>query len=224
MMELLGLLMYNMTPVVEPRDQLYYGQWSYCITWHFPVAHFLRTGDLTVMDRLIKWRNLDETQTYYKEKVTQLQQAELHRAHDYLKSRPNPYKKVVSANTIWFYTNTPNDFADIDSIATGKLLSTVVIDVCLPLNTLLRKNPTHKVRTYFKGFYLDSVRRENLKKYFATRANTFRLSPSFRELVYGKRLWTADHFFVDHNDQRDAFLINLACPGIIRKTMPIQAK
>ena len=224
MMELLGLPMYNMTPVVEPRDQLYYGQWSYCITWQFPVAHLLRTGDLAAMDRLIKWRNSNEPLRHYQEKVTQLQQAELYRAHDYLKSRPNPYRKVVSSNTIWFYTNTPDDFATIDSITTGQLVSTVVIDVCLPANTLLRKNPTHKFRTYFQENKLDPTRGENLKKYFITRANTFQLSPTFHKMVYSKYLWIFNHYFVDHDDPGDALLIKLVCPGIIRKTMSIQAK
>ena len=219
MMELLGWLMYNLTPVVVPRDRLYYGQWSYCITWNFPFAQLLRSLDLQIMDRAIHWRN-----SYYKDKVAQPQRAELYRAVDYLKSRPNPYRKVVSSNTIWFYTNTPNDFADIDSIKTGQLVSTVVIDVCLPLNTLLRKNPTHKFRTYFQGKSLDKIRQETLKRYFITRAGTFRLSPSFEQMVHSPRSWIADHFFVDHDDQRDAFLINIACPGIIRKTMPIQAK
>ena len=215
--------MYNLTPVVEKRDRLYYGQWSYCITWRLPFANFLRTLDLTTMDRAIQWRN-STSDNYYKDKVTQTQRAELYRAVDYLKSRPNPYKKVVCSTSIWFYTNTPNDFADINCIKTGKLLSTMVADVCLPLNTLLRKNPTHKFRTYFQGKSLDKIRQETLKQYFITRAGTFRLSPSFEQMVHSPRSWIADHFFVDHDDQRDAFLINIACPGIIRKTMPIQAK
>ena len=219
MMELLGLLMYNLIPVVVPRDGLYYGQWSYCITWHFPFAQLLRSLDLKIMDRAIAWRN-----SYYKDKVAQPQRAELYRAVDYLKSRPNPYRKVVSSNTIWFYTNTPDDFATIDSITTGQLVSTVVIDVCLPANTLLRKNPTHKFRTYFQENRLDPTQGENLKKYFITRANTFRLSPSFHKMVYSKQLWTFNHYFVDHNDPGDALLIKLVCPGIIRKTMSIQAK
>ena len=219
MMELLGLLMYNLTPVVVPRDGLYYGQWSYCITWHFPFAQLLRSLDLKIMDRAIAWRNL-----YYKDKVAQPQRAELYRAVDYLKSRPNPYRKVVSSNTIWFYTNTPDDFATIDSITTGQLVSTVVIDVCLPANTLLRKNPTHKFRTYFQETRLDPTRGENLKKYFITRANTFRLGPSFHKMVYSKYLWIFNHYFVDHDDPGDALLIKLVCPGIIRKTMSIQAK
>ena len=219
MMELLGWPMYNLSPVVVPRDRLYYGQWSYCITWNFPFAQLLRSLDLQIMDRAIHWRN-----SYYKDKITQTQRVELYQAVDYLKSRPNPYRKVVCSNTIWFYTNTPNDFADIDSIKTGQLVSTVVIDVCLPVNTLLRKNPTHKFRTYFQEDRLDSTRRENLKKYFITRANTFRLSPSFDKMVYSKQLWTFNHYFVDHNDPGDALLIQLVCPGIIRKTMLIQAK
>lgn len=219
MMELLEWPVYNFTPVVVPRDRLYYGQWSYCITWNFTFANLLRSLDLKIMDRAIAWRN-----SYYKDKIAQPQRAELYRAVDYLKSRSNPYRKVVSSNTIWFYTNTPNDFADIDSIKTGQLVSTAVIDVCLPLNTLLRKDPTHKFRTYFHEVRLNLTQGENLKKYFVTRANTFRLSPSFCKMVYGKQLWTFNHYFVDHNDPGDALLIKLVCPGIIRKTMLIQAK
>ena len=100
----------------------------------------------------------------------------------------------------------------------------MVIDVCLPLNTLLRKNPTHKFRTYFQEDRLDPTRRENLKKYFITRANTFQLSRSFDKMVYSNQSWTFNHYFVDHNDPGDALLIQLVCPGIVRKTMLIQAK
>jgi hypothetical protein len=47
------------------------------------------------------------------------------------------------------------------------------------------------------------------------------MGPGFKKLVQGKRMWMAANHFVDHNEPNADFLINMAVPGIVRKTLPI---
>jgi hypothetical protein len=34
-------------------------------------------------------------------------------------------------------------------------------------------------------------------------------------------MWLMSNYFVDHNEPRADFLINMAVPGVVRKTLPI---
>ena len=56
------------------------------------------------------------------------------------------------------------------------------------------------------------------------RAGQFRLSPGFRMLVEGKRMWLMDSYFVDHDEPKADLLISMAVPGIVKKTLPIVAR
>jgi hypothetical protein len=43
-------------------------------------------------------------------------------------------------------------------------------------------------------------------------------------LVEGRRMWLMGNYFVDHNEPQADFLINMAVPGIVKKTLPIVAR
>jgi hypothetical protein len=136
----------------------------------------------------------------------------------------NPFKKVVCNNTMWFYTNTPEDFTAVVAHPGTKLIEHKQADVCLPADCVVLNNPQHKFRTYFRERYLDATQRELIKKYFVARADQFRPSPGFKMLLNGHRLWIPSNYFVDHDDENDAVFINIACPRLVRKTLPILAR
>jgi hypothetical protein len=136
----------------------------------------------------------------------------------------NPFKKVVCNNTMWFYTNHPEDFAAVVACPGTKLIEHKQANVSLPADCIMLNTPKNKFRTFFRERFLDDAQRELIKKYFNTRAGQFRAGPGFKQLLNGSRQWIASYYFVDHDDEKDALFINIACPQLVRKTLPIRAR
>jgi hypothetical protein len=141
-----------------------------------------------------------------------------------LLTRKHPYKKVVCGNGLWLYTNNIEDFEDIDTIPTGEILYINQAQVTLTDGAVILKNPQHEYRTYFKERWLSNDELKAMRRYFTTRGDMFRQGPGFAKVVSGHRMWLMNNHFVDHNEPNADFLINMAVPGIVRKTLPIVAR
>jgi hypothetical protein len=141
-----------------------------------------------------------------------------------LLARKHPYKKVVCGNGIWLYTNNLEDFEHIDSIPTGKTLYVNQARVTLSPDAVTLMRPQHQFRTYFRDRWVSDSELTNIRQYFRSRKDMFRLGPGFAKVINGKRLWLMSNHFVDHNEPNADFLINIAVPGIVRKTLPIIAR
>jgi len=211
-------------PIVVARSTLYFHAWRYVILFHLPEASFLRDLKHEKIDQTIRYRNEWISRRGGAKTITSTEQQILHDTCDYLLTRAHPYKKVVCGNGIWLYTNNPEDFADITSIPTGRVLYINQAEVTLTPNAVTLKYPQHAFRTYFRERWLTNSELSTLRRYFDTRRDIFRLGPGFAKLVEGRRMWLASNFFVDHNEPSADFLINMAVPGIVRKTLPIIAR
>jgi len=213
---------------VDQRSEPYYKQYHHCLIWWIPEGNMLRTMTHKDIDANIRWRNtyLNSWRNNNSSKLTisEQDQQRLHTVCDKLLAINSPFKKVVCNNTIWFYTNTPEDFDDLLSHEGTKLVERKQADVSLPADCVLLKNPKHKFRTYFREQYLDESQRKIIQRYFISRSGQFRPGPGFKALLHGTRLWASSYFFVDHDDEKDALFINIACPRLVRKTMPIRAR
>ena len=219
--------MFDIDVSIEQRSDPYYKQYYHCLIWWIPEGNMMRLVDHKSIDNNIYWRNTylqnwrsSGTRTV----ISDRDQERLHEVCDLLLAIKNPFKKVVCNNTMWFYTNTPEDFTAVVACPGTKLVERKQANVCLPADCVVLNNPQHKFRTYFRERYLDESQRELIKKYFITRADQFRPSPGFKMLLNGKRMWIPSNYFVDHNDEKDPLFINLACPQLVRKTLPIQAR
>jgi len=210
--------------ILVPRSILYFHKWRYVVVFYLPEASLLRELRHEKIDHTIRYRNEWLARRGGAKTITPLVQQTLHKACDYLLSRANPYKKIVCGNGIWLYTNNPEDFEDIGIIPTGKLMYVNQAEVILTPDAVILKNPRHAFRTYFRERRLSNDELTVLRRYFSTRHDIFRQSPSFANLVSGKRIWLMSNYFVDHNEPNADFLINMAVPGIVRKTLPIIAR
>jgi len=211
-------------PVVVPRSTLYFHAWQYVILLHLPEASFLRDLKHEKIDQTIRYRNEWISRRGGAKNITPTEQQILHDACDYLLTRTHPFKKVVCGNGIWLYTNNPEDFEDIAIIPTGRVLYINQAQVTLTANAVTLKHPRHAFRTYFRERWLTNDELATLRRYFDTRRDMFRLGPGFAKLVQGRRMWIASNHFVDHNEPRADFLISMAVPGVVRKTLPIIAR
>jgi hypothetical protein len=211
-------------PIVVARSTLYFHAWRYVILFHLPEASFLRDLRHEKIDQTIRYRNEWISRRGGAKHVSPTEQQILHDACDYLLTCAHPYKKVVCGNGIWLYTNNPEDFEDIAIIPTGRILYINQAEVTLTPDAVTLKHPRHAFRTYFRERWLTNDELSTLRRYFDTRRDMFRLGPGFAKLVQGRRMWVAGNHFVDHNEPSADFLINMAVPGIVRKTLPIIAR
>jgi hypothetical protein len=191
------------------------------ILFLLPEASFLRELRHEKIDQSIAYRNEWIARRGGARHITTEVQQVLHEACDYLLTRTHPFKKVVCGNGMWLYTNDLKDFEDIGAIPTGEILYINQAEVTLTANAVTLKNPRHAFRTYFRDRWLPNDELATLRRYFDTRRDIFRLGPGFARLVEGRRMWVAANHFVDHNEPHADFLINMAVPGIVRKTLPI---
>lgn len=219
--------MFEIDVTTDQRSEPYYKQYYHCLIWWVPEGNMMRQLSHKNIDNNINWRN-----TYLQNwrgrpsrlPISDRERQRLHDVCDLLLDIKSPFKKVVCNNTIWFYTNTPEDFQSVVLHPGTKLIEHKQADVCLPADCVILNNPRHKFRTYFRERFLDDSQREIIKKYFIARPDQFRPGPGFKMILNGTRQWIPSNYFVDHNDEKDAFFINLACPQLVRKTLPIQAR
>ena len=228
MMALFDSQMSNILSIVQDqRSEPYYKQYHHCLIWWIPAGNMIRQLNHKSIDNNIYWRNTYMQNwhgSFGRSTISEHDQKRLHEVCDLLLAITTPFKKVVCNNTVWFYTDHPEDFATIIDYPGTKLIEHKQADVCLPADCVLLKEPKHKFRTYFRERFLDDSQRETIKKYFNARTDQFRPGPGFKMLLNGTRLWMPSNYFVDHNDEKDAFFINLACPQLVRKTLPIRAR
>ena len=204
------------------RSELYFGQWQYAVHLRLPHASFLRDLDHKKIDIAIHFRN-NWLQGHLRgmPRIDKETQKILHQACDFLLRRTRPYKKMVSGNSMWLYTNHPDDFQYIESIPTGRVEKIERATLTLAPNTVTLVDPQHCFRTYFRERWLNQDELDLLRRYFSARPDQFRLSPGFKRFVTGNRVYLSPGNFVDHNEPSADLLISMAVPGVVRKTLPI---
>ena len=206
------------------RNQLFFGQYRYCISFFLKNASVLRDLDPIKILRSIQYCNQWAPNAHYKQRIDEQEQHDLIQVCDYLLARPTPFKRTVSTHAMYLYTNHPADFKNLNGVGGLVVTNCTQVNVSLQPNAVTLKNPAHSYRTFFRERWLRDHELRSLREYFQARPDQFRLSPGFRMLVDGKRMWLMGSYFVDHNEPQADFLINMAVPGIVKKTLPIVAR
>ena len=205
------------------RNQLFFGQYQYCISFFLKNVSVLRDLDPIKILRSIQYRN-QWAPSVISKKITEEEQHELIQVCDYLLARSHAFKRTVSTHMMYLYTNNPEDFKNLNDVGGLVVSNCTQVFVTLQPNAVTLKNPAHSYRTFFRERWLRDHELQNIREYFRARADQFRLSPGFQMLVEGRRMWLMGNYFVDHNEPQADFLINMAVPGIVKKTLPIVAR
>jgi hypothetical protein len=206
------------------RSQPFFGQYHYCISFYLPNANVLRDLDPIKVLKSIQQRNAWAPATHYRLKISEEEQHDLIQVCDYLLARSHPFKRTVSTNSVYLYTNHPTDFQNLNGVGGLIVTNHTQVNVSLQSNAVTLKNPRHKYRTFFRERWLRDYELKNIREYFLARPDQFRLSPGFELLVNGRRMWLMANYFVDHNEPQADLLINMAVPGVVKKTLPIVAR
>lgn len=218
--------MSNSKPYPIERNSLFFKQWRYCATIYLRHASCLRQLDHNSIRSVVANRNQwGRLRPGITGQISDDELQNLLTMADWLLSRSVPYKKVVSSQTIWIYTNDISQFESVETeVPKANLIQTTEANVVLTPDAVCLTRPHHKFRTYFRYRWLKDIEHEQLTRYFSSRKGLFRLSPGFGQVVSNKTSALQSHHFVDHNEPNADFLIGIACPGVVRKTMPIVPK
>ena len=206
-----------------PRDRLYHKDYHYSAQFYLQNASALRTLGHDVINDYAAHRQYMSSswnKALSKENI-QL----LHNVCDLFLAFREPFKKMVYHSHVYFYTNCLEDLESIANCPGVRFFEVTKADVCLPLDVVLLKEPKHKYRTYLKERWIPDEQTPILRKFLLNRQNLYGFTPLFKSrLTQWDRFYTLSHFFIDHDDPKDLLMLELVVPGLIRKTMPIQAK
>lgn len=210
-----------------PRSSLYYRDYCYATQFYIRDASSLRTLTHQGIINYVKHRysNRNWSDRWGEPGPTDSQMENLFDMCDRLLACKEPYKKMVYYNHVYLYSNSLEDLEHIAAAPYIDLESVTQADVCLPDNVVLLKEPKRKFRTYLKDRWIEESQSPILRKFLLSRRDCYDFTPLFKNrLETWDRFYTMSHFFIDHDDPKDLMMLELVCPGLIRKTMPIQAK
>ena len=155
--------------------------------------------------------------------ITDADVANLHSMCDFLLDDDRERKLVIAGSWFYFYTN---DFSFLQAVAAlpwldQDRLQCTQIELHGQPHAVVRQQPRHRMRTYFRSMILDEPKRDTLARILRQQQD-IRLSPSLQQWVDHPR-WsrTLDYHFIDHDDSGIITLLGLVEPRLIRRTLPI---
>ena len=209
------------------RDRLFYDQYKYGICIGIEEAGCLRARSSDELLKTISYRNITRSRWGYTHKqviegvtVENLVAAwnELDRCRDRLKI-------VISYDTMYIYSNDLQTLEHLAKLPYVMLHSAVQAKLDRPRDVVLKTDPKFRLRSYFKDKILSNTECERLLSFFESRKDIFGITRGFKSSLQRYHApYLQRHQFVEHDDPKDITMLSLVVPGIIRKTVPIQAK
>jgi len=218
---------------VEPaqRSSLFYDQYRWCITINISEASCLRYLGSAQFESAIRNAKYWAENNRWTDRIwTRTKETALRETRDVLLAETQPFKTVVSFNTVSIYTNR-RKLADrlIDLGNDGVILRLVrEAVISKPAGVIQLQESRYAYRTYFRERKYTRDQRDMLKNFLESRRDTLRVSPALNDWIIGNvgyilnLNYSRSHFFVDHDHPNEGTMLSLVMPGIVRKTMPIE--
>lgn len=210
------------------RDRLFYDQYRYGICVYITEASCLRAKTHRELLKMVEYRNRARRQYYSSPSRIVIEGDTLNdlvAAFEFLDQYRDRIKMMVSFNMMYVYSNDPQLLENISQQDWATFRSAMQAEVNRPRDVVLLNNPRYQYRSYFKDRALNEHEASLLLNFLENRTDVFSITPSFRiNLQKWRRPFIPKHLFVEHNDPRDITMLNLVVPGLIRKTLTVQAK
>jgi hypothetical protein len=208
-----------------PRDSPYYKDYHYSAQFYLQNAPAIRNLSHSGIDAYVNYRKELRAYTNWDRQITPANEQKLHNVCNLFLGFIEPCKRMVYSSHVYFYTNCFEDLKSVAQHPDVKHFEAVKADICLPKDVVLLKDPKRKFRTYFKERWIPEGQTPILRNFLLNRQDCYDFTPMFKQrLANWDRFYTMSHFFIDHDDPKDLLMLELVVPGLIRKTMPIQAK
>jgi hypothetical protein len=202
------------------RDRLFYDRYEYSVQFHLHGAGCCRNP--AAVNQAIMWRN--GVNHWTNRQITDKHSTDLHNWLAQL-NQLDDHKVIYYSNHVYLYTNSQEDIEHISQLEYAQHLEASKCVIDRPRDTIVLKSPTHKYRTFFKERYMEKTQADILRKFLLSRQDCFRITRNLtRKLEKNSMFYTSNYYFVDHNDMNDIVMLQLVCPGIVRKTLAIQDK
>ena len=207
----------------DSRDRLYYNQYQYCMKFTVRGAGHSRSRDSeSIIDSI---QHLNSSRHFKTIRVSDSELAYLLAVNQELNTAAEQHIRITCYDSMQIYTN---DTVLLERVrllntATDARYHEAIVD--RPRDVLIRKQSKSLYRTYFKSINVDKETSVRVKKFLLDRTDCFKFTPGFRYyLTRDAKIYFRDYFFVDHDSPADITMLSLVCPGIVRKTVPIQTK
>lgn len=148
--------------------------------------------------------------------------SDLHGVCDFLLEDETPRKITVCSNQFYVYSNDLGLFERLVKTGQARLEKIVEAQLSGTPGTVVLKNPNHKLRSYFRDCELDHKIRDSVIEFLNNQTGV-RLSPSLKHWMSIQYRFTAPYYFIDHDDTGITLMLNMIAPGLIRKTVGIEA-
>lgn len=210
----------------DSRSRLYYNQYRYSVSFTLPGAYRVRNykNEDTIIASVRHYNSNTVTMTWG-DPISDVQLANLVTVSRLLKTSSEPHKHISGYNWMYIYTN---DVALLETIdqspaVTDAKYSQAVVD--LPSDVVVLKRSKYQYRTYFKSTSISTESSTRVRNFLLDRTDCYRFTPGLRYMLQTRQqMYFRDYYFVDHHDPGDMLMLAMVCPGIVRKTMPIQTK
>jgi hypothetical protein len=208
------------------RDRMFYDRYEYGVCVTVPEAGCLRAKSHKELDQLIAYRNRARAQwAGVKEQISKNIRNDLFAVFDELQKVRDQIKLVVSYNIMYIYSNNISSLKHLANLEQVHFCNAVQSVVDKPRDVVLITNPKFKYRSYFKDRVLEKTECERLLNFIESRKDVFRVTRTLKANLNRFNVhYLQRHLFVEHNDPADITMLSLVVPGLIRKTLSVQAK
>ena len=208
------------------RDRMFYDKYEYGICIGIHEAGILRAKTLKEFEGAIEYRNYTRSNFSHRNLIDANTRQILLTAWNELDAVRESIKLIVSFNIMYVYSNNKTILKELANSPTFRFYSAVKSIVDKPRDVILKTDPKFKLRSYFKERNLSDDERNRLLEFIENREDSYGVTPYFKASLSRRHQyhWLQRHQFVEHNDAKDITMLSLVLPGLIRKTVSVQAK
>lgn len=224
--DLFKLVMRKINFVPLHRDRLFFDRFQYSISFRLFEAGCLRARDSTEVLKNIRWRNDSRTRwSSSRGLINDMAAQNILDMWDRLHQHQGNIKFTTSYDYMYIYGNDPQVLKSIAVQSYTGMPRGQEALVTRPRDIVLKKDPKFKLRSYFKEKSLEPGQQTMLRDFLIKRPESYGLTKGFTiHLNKSKWFYLMRHHYIEHDSPADITMLSLVMPGIIRKTVPIQAK
>lgn len=207
------------------RDRLFFDQYEYSLCFRLSDCGVLRECSEAGVLRAVEWRNTTRRQWGRNPQITEEDTVNLLDMWRILNSHKGTVKYTCSFNLVYLYGNDPALLSSIAEQSYTKVAYGQHAVVTRPRDVVLKTDPKFKLRSYFKDRSLEPHEQTMLRNFLTSRPESYGITRGFLSHLHRpKWFFLQRHQWIEHNDPADVTMLSLVLPGIIRKTVPVQAK
>lgn len=227
----------NLNPKIKFSDKLFFDQYKYCIKGELPWIEVCKSLNNTRIKSLL---DMWDSHRYYRKKVNfggswknkedyylpELLEPNLYIANQWFVNNQQNVKLQFFRDKVFIYTSNQDHLNELVDLNIYNELSITEISLDRPRDTVKARYPGFTVRVYFRPMHITHNQRESLINFITTNESEIRTNVGLERFINldPKRYnyyTLRDYFFVDLRDERLLSVLELMCPGLVRKTVDI---